>query len=326
MARASKAQGISRRIRVLAVLAGLLAALPGGRAAAAEPAACRAVRFAEVGWTDIAATTALASRLFEGLGYRPETRLVTVPGAYAAMRAKRVDVFLGNWMPSMAADRQPFVDDGSVEVVGANLEGAKFTLAVPVELYGAGLRTFADIARFREPLQGRIYGIEPGNDGNRLILEMIRTDMFGLSGFQLVETSERGMLAHVEQATQRGQPIVFLGWEPHPMNVMFRLRYLDGGDAVFGPNFGGATVYTNVRAGYLRECPNAGRLVRNLRFTLGLENTLMRMILFYGMDPAQAAEQWLRANAPVWTPWLEGVAAFDGRPGPDAVKAGLGLR
>ena len=315
-----------RGIQALAVLVGLTSSILAGAASAAEPAACRAVRFADVGWTDITATTALASRIFQGLGYQPDTRLVTVPGAYAAMKARSVDVFLGNWMPTMTADRQPYIDDGSVEVVGANLEGAKFTLAVLRELYDAGLKSFDDIARFRGQLQGKIYGIEPGNDGNRLVLDMIRTNKFGLQGFELVESSERGMLTHVEHAMQRKEPVVFLGWEPHPMNIQFPLKYLDGGDSVFGPNFGGATVYTNVRAGYLAACPNAGRFVKNLRFSLDLENTVMRMILFYGMAPSAAAEQWLRSNAATWAAWLDGVTAFDGRPGSEAVKSSLGLK
>ena len=66
------------------------------------------------------------------------------------------------------------------------------------------------------------------------------------------------MLAQVERATTRKEPIVFLGWEPHPMNSKFEMNYLSGGDDVFGPNFGGATVFTNVRAGYLTDCPNVG--------------------------------------------------------------------
>ena len=43
----------------------------------------------------------------------------------------------------------------------------------------------------------RFYGIEPGNDGNRLILDMIGEDAFGLGEFELVESSEQGMLAQV---------------------------------------------------------------------------------------------------------------------------------
>ena len=82
---------------------------------------------------------------------------------------------------------------------------------------------------------------------------MIDDDTFGLSGFELVESSEQGMLAEVQRASRSNKPIVFLGWEPHPMNTNFELTYLTGGDDVFGPNFGGATVYTNVRKGYRRR-------------------------------------------------------------------------
>ena len=31
-----------------------------------------------------------------------------------------------------------------------------------------------------------------------------------------------------------GEPIVFLGWEPHPMNARFQMTYLPGGDEIFG--------------------------------------------------------------------------------------------
>ena len=51
---------------------------------------------------------------------------------------------------------------------------------------------------------------------------------------------------------------MFLAWDPHPMNMRFDMRYLTGGDAMFGPNFGGATIYTNDPRGLLRECPNLG--------------------------------------------------------------------
>ena len=51
----------------------------------------------------------------------------------------------------------------------ANLEGAKYTLAVNKAAADLGISTFADIAGQAEALDGKIYGIEPGNDGNRLI-------------------------------------------------------------------------------------------------------------------------------------------------------------
>ena len=83
-------------------------------------------------------------------------------------------------------------------------------------------------------LGGKIYGIEPGNDGNRLIQSMIDSDAFGLKGFEVVESSEQGMLAQVARATKRDEHVVFLGWEPHPMNANLKMTYLTGGDDIFG--------------------------------------------------------------------------------------------
>jgi glycine betaine/proline transport system substrate-binding protein len=211
--------------------------------------------------------------------------------------------------------------DGSIEVVGANLTGAKYTLAVPAYTYEAGLKDFADIRRFAAQLNNSIYGIEPGNDGNRLVLSMISHDQFGLKDFKLVESSEQGMLAQVERSVREHAPIVFLAWDPHPMNMRFDLRYLSGGDAVFGPNFGGASVYTNTRAGYLAACPNVARLLQNLHFTLRSEDELMAAILDRHQPPELAATAWLQANRSTVAAWLDGVESFDGKPAIAAVFA-----
>ena len=293
--------------------------------AAGDPPACKVVKFSDVGWTDITATTATTSAILKGLGYAPHTDVLSVPVTYQSLHSKQIDVFLGNWMPTMEADRKPYVDDKTVDVVGANLEGAKYTLAVPAYLYDAGLKSFADIAKFKDKLGNKIYGIEPGNDGNRLILDMIKAGTFDLKGFELVESSEQGMLSQVERATKRNEPIVFLGWEPHPMNTKFKIDYLTGGDDVFGPNYGGATVYTNARAGLRTDCPNLGKLLDNLKFTLPMENQVMGSILFDQVDPDKAAVDWLKANPGALDTWLADVTTLDGQPGEPAVKKSLGL-
>ncbi len=305
---------------------GMVAALVlAGQAQAADPDSCREVRFSDVGWTDITATTAATSVVLEALGYEPETTILSVPVTYASLKNKDIDVFLGNWMPTMEGDVRPYLDDGSVESIGVNLEGAKYTLAVPRYVADGGLKDFADIAKFAEELDGEIYGIEPGNDGNRLIQQMIADDAFGLKEFEIVESSEQGMLAQVARAERREDWIVFLGWEPHPMNANFELVYLTGGDDWFGPNLGGATVYTNVRAGYLDECPNVGALLSNLSFSLAMENEIMGAILNDGEEPADAATAWLEANSGILEGWLDGVTTFDGGDGLAAVRSALGL-
>jgi glycine betaine/proline transport system substrate-binding protein len=304
--------------------AALLASMTAGSALAADAAACKTVRFSDVGWTDITATTAVTSEVLKGLGYETDIKVLGVPVTFASMKNKDIDVFLGNWMPSMAADVQPYLDDKTVDSVKANLTGAKYTLAVPQYLYDAGLKSFADIAKFADQLDGKIYGIEPGNDGNRLILDMIKKDAFGLGKFELVESSEQGMLSQVARATKGDKPIVFLGWAPHPMNKNFQLAYLPGGDDFFGPDLGGATIYTTTRAGYSTECPNLGKLLANLTFSLDMENAVMGAILDDGKDPAVAATEWLKANPDALTGWLDGVTTLDGKEGLAAVKGALG--
>jgi len=193
----------------------LLTAVPvpsfaDGDDTAREPESCQTVRFADIGWTDVAATTGLASHLLRKLGYQPQVTVLSIPVTYASMKNKDIDVFLGNWMPAQEGDSRAYLAEGSVEIVGANLTGAKYTLAVPAYLHEAGLKDFADIQRFGAELKHEIYGIEPGNDGNRLVLDLIKGDKFGLKNFQLVESSEQGMLAQVERAYAARQPIVFL--------------------------------------------------------------------------------------------------------------------
>ena len=286
-----------------------LALTLGSAVAAAE---CGEVTFSDVGWTDITATTAATTVVLDALGYETDIKILSVPVTYTSMAAGDIDIFLGNWMPTMEADIAPYREAGTVDTVRANLGGAKYTLAVNKVAADMGITDFASIAANAEALESKIYGIEPGNDGNRLIQSMIDDNAFELADFEVVESSEQGMLAQVQRATRKEEPVVFLGWEPHPMNANFDLTYLEGGDDFFGPDLGGATVYTNTRAGYVDECPNVGKLLNNLEFTLAMENEIMGAILDDGKDPAEAAGLWIQANAGVLDTWLAGVTTLEG--------------
>ena len=289
-------------------------------AAAQEPESCKLVRFSDVGWTDITATTAVTTTVLEALGYETETQVLSVPVTYASLKNKDIDVFLGNWMPSMAADVQPFIDDGSVETIGQNLEGAGYGLVVPTYVADAGVKSLTDIGAHADEFDSKIYGIEPGNDGNRIVLEMIENPESKLQGFELVESSEAGMLSQAEKAIGADEWIVFLGWTPHPVMGEMDITYLAGmGDS----GFGAATVHTNIRAGYDDECPNVAKLLANQKFSLSMENQIMDAIL-KGTDAKQAATEWLKANPDAVAPWLEGVTTFEGGDAMAAVQEAIG--
>lgn len=289
-------------------LCGRLAAEPR------DPLECRTVRFGLFGYSDIAATTALTSEILRGLGYAPEAIDLSIPVIFASLADRNIDVFLGNWMPAQEGDRAPYMAAHAIDIVGPNLEHAKFTLAVPHYLYEAGLTSFSSISAFSGPLHASIYGIEPGAAANRLILGMIKSNAFGLGDFKLIESSEQGMLTELERAYGTRTPIVFVAWDPHPMNLRFDIDYLSGGDSTFGPDFGGATVNTLSRAGYAANCPNVGRLLRNLRFSVRGESEMMSAMLDRHEQPDVAARAWLGAHPKEVEQWLRGVSMADGEP------------
>lgn len=309
-----------RAWRSLLALAALTQALA---ASAGDDPSCRSVRLADVGWSDVAAGTGLAAVLLDGLGYKPTVTQASVSVTFAGLKNRQLDAFLGYWKPHMQSVAEPFVQAGQVRVLDTpNLAGPRHSLAVPDYLYDKGLRSFDDIAKFAKDLQGRILGIEPGSDGNAQIAAMIKQGRYGLGAFTLVESSEAAMLGEVQRALRLRRPVLFLAWEPHPMNAQLKLQYLGGGEDVFGPNQGAANVYTVLSPAFQTRCPNAARLLGNLRFSAAMIGQVMAPLMEKGR-PEASARNYLKREPQALDAWLEGVTTFDGRPAAADVIAAI---
>lgn len=302
-----------------------MGAMGASLANAADPAACRVVRMGDPGWADIGATNALAGVVLDALGYQQKILPLSVPITYAGMDKGQVDVFLGNWMPAQRALVEPLLRSGAIEQLHANLPQAKFTLAVPDYVAQGGVRSFADLAKFADRFDRRIYGIESGAPANQTIRKMLAAHAYGLDRWTLVESSEQGMLSQVARSGRSGTWIVFLAWEPHQMNNRFKLTYLDGGDAWFGAHYGAASVHTVARRGYRSACPNAARLFTQLTFSTGLEHALIAALQDKAAAPHDVARRQLQAHPELLDAWLAGVTTFSGGDGLAAVRAALAL-
>ena len=313
-----------KRLSRLAIVP--LIALVAAPALAADPQSCQAVRMSDPGWTDITSTNGVAGVLLKALGYRQDVNTLAVPITYQSLSGGKLDVFLGNWMPAQTRFVDPLLQAGGVELLRHNLTEAKFTLAVPGYVAEAGVHSFADLAAHADQFGRKIYGIEPGAPANQNILKMIEAKDFGLGGWKLVESSEQGMLSEVSRDVARKQWVVFLAWEPHPMNTMFPITYLDAGDKYFGANYGDTTVNTLARKGYAADCPNVARLFKQLSFTVTMENQMMAEISDKKNSGSAAATAYLKAHPDLLGPWLDGVTTLDGKPGLAAVQAALGVK
>lgn len=313
--------GPSRPAKFAAIALVPLLLVASGPAQAGDPAGCAEVRMGEPGWNDLTFTHGVASVLLEALGYRPKSDLLGLNVIYESLKNGDLDVFLGYWDPAMIAYYEPYRD--SVDTVRLNLEGAKYTFAVPAYVHDAGVQDIGDLHRFADAFGRKLYGIEPGS--NQLMFDIVADPSFRLDGWEVVESSEQGMLAQVARATKAQKFIVFQAWAPHPMNEMLDIAYLTGGDAYYGPNFGAATVSTQVRKGYVAECPNVGRLLENLVFDISFENRGIGYLVNDGMDAQTAATKAISENPEYLDAWLAGVTTLDGGDGLSAVKERLGL-
>ena len=281
---------------------------------------CDTVKMADPGWSDIAATNAITSVLLEGMGYKAKIDTLAVPIIFGGLKDGQVDVFLGNWMPAQQGFYDKFVASGEVTQLAKNLDGTEFTLAVPDYVWEAGVHDFADLNKYAEQFDKKIYGIGSGAPANLSLQDIIKKNDFDLGQWKLVESSEQAMLAEVSRAVKKHKFVTFLGWTPHPMNVQLKMRYLKGGEKYFGDT---GSVHTLTRKGYAQACPNVGKLLSNLSFTLDMENSIMAEVLNNKVSNTEAAKAWLKANPAVLDKWLDGVQTADGKEALPAGKAKL---
>ena len=300
------------------LLAALLIGLASTRTASAEDASCATIKAADLGWTDIALTTATASIVLKAMNYEMKSNLLGLSVTYASLKDGQTDVFLGNWRPAQNIEFKEFFDKKWVDVLTTNLSGAKYTLAVPDYVAAAGVKSFDDLAKHSDKFGKKIYGIEPGT--NKPLIDMVAEGSHGLGGWTVVESSEQAMLAQVKRAADRKDWIVFLGWQPHPMNLNLKMEYLSGGDAEFGPNYGGSTVWTLTRPGYAAACPNAAKFFQNLVFSVDQESEGMKSMLDEGATAEEAALAMIRKDPQNLERWLDGVTMLDGSPALPMVK------
>ncbi|MBC3254601.1 choline ABC transporter substrate-binding protein [Pseudomonas paralactis] len=298
----------------------VLSILALGSANVYADARCETVKMADPGWSDIAATNAITGFLLTGMGYKPKVDTLAVPITFGGLKDGQVDVFLGNWMPAQQGFYDKFVANGDVVQLAKNLDGTEFTLAVPDYVWDAGVRDFADLSKFADKFDKKIYGIGSGAPANISLQEIIKKNDFNLGQWKLIESSEQAMLAEVSRAVKKQRFVTFLGWTPHPMNVQLKMHYLKGGEQYFGAT---GSVYTLTRKGYAQACPNVAKLLTNLSFTQEMENSIMAQVSNNKVSNAEAAKAWIKANPAMLDKWLDGVKTVDGQDALPAVKAKL---
>jgi len=305
--------GVRSRFRVLVWAVVLFLFLPSVSGAASSK-----ITFGYVNWPGVTVKTHVARQILEALGYPCDMKSVALPVLLRSMANGDLDVFLGAWVPTMKSLVNPYMEEGKVVEVTTNLDETIYTLAVPRYVWDAGVRSHADLEKFGDRFGRKIIGIEPGNDGNKIVLDAIANNTYGLGSWKLVEGSAEAMMIAVNAAIKKGDWVVWLGWMPHWMNLVYDMKYLEDPLGIWGTE--PEVVKTLARAGLDKDFPEVVKFLRQFRVTPEIQSEWILKFSHDKEKPEEVARRWIASNLGIVDQWVYGVQAADGSRARDVVR------
>jgi glycine betaine/proline transport system substrate-binding protein len=254
-------------------------------------------------WTENIANSALIEVLAEEeLGYEVELELTDLQPVLQGISDGEYDAFLDVWMPA----HQRVIDE-----VGGNVDLSEEPWYLDETEYGIAVPDYMDIHSvedLNEAGTNMITGIEPG----ALLMERINNRVIPEYDLDLVlvESSTPAMLAELERAYAQKEPIVFLGWSPHWMNLRYEFHYLEDPKGIMSDLTDSSRLHSAYRVGLAEDDPTAYALLEAMKLDEEQVAELELEIEEAG-DPKQGVNLWLEDNRGVVEPWLEAARAAE---------------
>jgi glycine betaine/proline transport system substrate-binding protein len=278
------------------------------------------IRFGTPTWPGVTVKTEIAAQLIETMGYPVRQTNASPSFAYNALKSDDLDIFLGGWMPTQKNMVDPLVEEGSVRIMATNISDAIMGIAVPEYAWEAGVKTEADLAEFRDRFDGTIYGIEAGSGFNESISNAISNDRHGLGDWEMIPSSTSAMLAQVGRSIEREEWVVFLGWEPHWMNVEYDIRYLKAvGEPKIADTRSDVLTVANPRT--VDAEPEIARFLEQYVVAKDDQSEWVLEFSYKDREAEAVAREWIGANMDTVAKWLDGVKTRDGQSAVEAVRA-----
>ncbi len=273
----------------------------------------------EGSWPGIQVKNEVFRQVTETLGYEIETEFLGQPMMYEGLSQGDIDLYIGSWMPEEEGMRDGF--EGDYEVVSTQLTDAIYISAVPEYVYEAGVTSHADLADHAEKFDYTIHGGPHGEGADELLSHAIEEDIYDLGDWEIVNADWPATVTEAEQAIENEEWIVFPGWQPHWMNVILDIEYLDDPKNAWGED---SSVIENLAHPSLAErAPNLYQLLENFQIESDHQSEWVYKFDQEEQEMSEVAEEWINNNMNVVESWLEGVQAQNGRPAIEVINEEL---
>jgi glycine betaine/proline transport system substrate-binding protein len=255
----------------------------------------KTIKLVYVQWSCAEAETHLAEVMLKDMGYDVEKSMVAAGIMWSAVASGDADAFTTAWLPYTHASYWDEYGDDVVKL-GVLYEGAKIGLVVPDYVT---IDSIAEMKDYADEFQSRIVGIDSGAGIMKATMEQTKPT-YGLDDWELVESSEAAMMAELERSVNNNEWIAITGWAPHWMFFSYDLKFLEDPDETYG---GSEQIVIIGREGFEEDFPDAAEFFANFKLTSAQLGEVMYMINVDGMDPSEAAQQWIDDNPDVVATW-----------------------
>lgn len=294
----------------------------GGPAPAAEKIT---IKLAENPWTGAQVNVAVARQLLEEqLGYTVEIVSIDENAQWPALANGDLTASLEVWPSGHAGNIAQYIDDqkvvenaGELGVVGRiGWYEPSYVVAAHPEL--------ATWEGFQNPELAELFSTaETGDKGQFLSgdpswvqYDESIVDNLGLNLEVTYAGSEEAILAALDSAYSREEPVLFYFWTPHSIHARYdltRVALPDHSDECYAKADSGGvdcdypadTLFKIVWAGLKDAAPDAYNLLSNFSYSTEDQIAMIAAVEVDGKSPAEAAADWIAANESVWQGWME---------------------
>jgi glycine betaine/proline transport system substrate-binding protein len=241
------------------------------------------IAFGVTPWTSTIPPTKVAKLLLEDMGYTVEETNADAGGVYTGLSRGDLDVFMDAWLPVMHANYMEKYKDQLEDTAVSYTDGE---LGWVLPTYVEGIDSIEDIKGREDEFGGKIYGIEEGAGmtvTSRTIIEELGLDL------EYVASSEGGMLAQAQRMMAKEEPVLFLGWRPHPMFANYDLKVIESP----GEYFQTSEVHVITNNEFKDKAPEAHEFLSNWSMNVADIEAMIVQIEDEEQDAEAVAQEWI---------------------------------
>ncbi len=239
----------------------------------------------ETPWTSTVPPTYVAKHLLEEMGYKVSIQKADAGVVYTGLSKGDIDIFMDAWLPDM---HKNYIEKYADTLVDTAVSYPNGELGWVVPTYMEDINSIDDIAGKEDLFNGMIYGIEEGAGITETSRKLI--EAYGLK-LEYAASSEPGMLTQAKRLIDKKEPVLFVGWRPHPMFVNFDLKVLPDSKGIFQAS----EVHVITNKGLQEKAPEAFAFLSNWSIPVGdIEQMIVKIEA--GATPEEVAKEWVEAN------------------------------